>query len=120
MKACVSSSLRCAAITAASAGRTVTSMAKPSILVTYKLPSAAIAKLEEIGQVEMPTGVISYEEMLKRVAGKDALVVVDLMKVDKAVIDAAPNLKVIANVAVGYNNIDVAYARSKGIAVTNT
>ena len=95
-------------------------MAKPSILVTYKLPAAAIAKLEEIGQVEMPSGVISYEEMLKRVVGKDALVVVDLMKIDKAVIDAAPTLKVIANVAVGYNNIDIPYAKSKGIAVTNT
>jgi glyoxylate reductase len=95
-------------------------MAKPSILVTYKLPSAAIAKLEAVGDVEVPNGILSPDDLVKRAKGKDALVVVDLMKVDKAVIDAAPGLKVIANVAVGYNNIDVAYARSKNIVVTNT
>jgi glyoxylate reductase len=95
-------------------------MPKPSILVTYKLPSAAIATLETVGDVEVPSAIISGEELLKRVKGKDALVVVDLMKIDKAVIDAAPDLKVIANVAVGYNNIDVAYARSKNVVVTNT
>jgi glyoxylate reductase len=95
-------------------------MPKPSILVTYKLPSAAIATLETVGEVEVPSAIISGEELLKRVKGKDALVVVDLMKIDKAVIDAAPDLKVIANVAVGYNNIDVAYARSKNVVVTNT
>jgi glyoxylate reductase len=40
--------------------------------------------------------------------------------IDKPVIDGAPKLKVIANVAVGYNNIDIPYARGKGLAVTNT
>src|SRR5262249_53372132 len=40
--------------------------------------------------------------------------------IDKLLIDAAPKLKVIANVAVGFNNIDVAHARSRGIVVTNT
>src|SRR5262249_25512440 len=38
----------------------------------------------------------------------------------KPLVDAAPKLKIVANVAVGYNNIDVAYARSRGIVVTNT
>jgi glyoxylate reductase len=41
-------------------------------------------------------------------------------QIDRAVIDAGSALKVVANVAVGYNNIDVAYARSHGIVVTNT
>jgi len=41
-------------------------------------------------------------------------------QIDRAVIDAAPSLKIIANVAVGYNNVDVDYARSRGIVVTNT
>jgi glyoxylate reductase len=40
--------------------------------------------------------------------------------IDRAVIDAAPQLKVVANVAVGYNNIEVPYARSRGVIVTNT
>ena len=60
------------------------------------------------------------EELCARVADKDALVVLLSDRVDARVIDAAPGLKVIANVAVGYDNIDVGYARSKGIVVTNT
>lgn len=95
-------------------------MAKPSILVTYKLPAAAMATLEAAGDVDVPSGILSPDDLVERARGKDALVVVDLMKVDKAVIDAAPGLKVIANVAVGYNNIDVDYARSRHVVVTNT
>ena len=41
-------------------------------------------------------------------------------QIDRAVIDAAARLKVAANVAVGYNNVDVPYAKSKGVIVTNT
>ena len=96
-------------------------MAKPSILVTYKLPSSAITPLEAVGDVEVyRDGVLSREELLKRVKGKQAIVVAALDKIDKDVIDAGRDLKVIANVAVGYNNLDVPYARSKGIVLTNT
>ncbi len=52
--------------------------------------------------------------------GKQALVVAALDKIDKDVIDAGSDLKIVANVAVGYNNLDVPYARSKGIILTNT
>lgn len=95
-------------------------MSKPSILVTYKLPAAAIAKLQTLGDVEVPAGILTADEFAVRVKGKQALLVVDLMPVDKAIIDAGTDLKVIANVGVGYNHIDVAYARSKGIVLTNT
>lgn len=96
-------------------------MAKPSILVTYKLPSAAIAPLETVGDVEVfRDGVLSREELITRVKGKQALVVAALDKIDKDVIDAGSDLKVVSNVAVGYNNLDVPYARSKGIILTNT
>ena len=96
-------------------------MAKPSILVTYKLPSAAIAPLEAVGDVEVfRDGVLTRDELIKRVKGKQALVVAALDKIDKDVIDAGSDLKVVSNVAVGYNNLDVPYARSKGIILTNT
>ena len=96
-------------------------MAKPSILVTYKLPSSAIAPLEAIADVDVyRDGVLSREELLERVTGKQGIVVAALDKIDKDVIDAGSDLKVIANVAVGYNNLDVPYARSKGIVLTNT
>jgi glyoxylate reductase len=54
------------------------------------------------------------------VKGKQALVVAALDKIDKDVIDAGSELKIVSNVAVGYNNLDVPYARSKGIVLTNT
>ena len=96
-------------------------MARPSILVTYKLPSSAIAPLEAVGDVEVyRDGVLSREALIQRVKGKQALVVAALDKIDKDVIDAGSDLKIVSNVAVGYNNLDVPYARSKGIILTNT
>jgi len=93
-----------------------------SILVTRTLPSSVIAKLSATADVDVYTGeaAIPAEELRARVAGKDALVSLLTDAVDRAVIDAAPTLKAIANVAVGYNNIDVRYARARGIVVTNT
>src|SRR4029078_11384664 len=55
-----------------------------------------------------------------RIADADALVCLLTETIARVTIDTAPLLKVIANVAVGYNNIDVAYARQRGIVVTNT
>ena len=96
-------------------------MAKPSILVTYKLPSSAIEPLSAVGDVEVyREGVLTKDELIARVRGKSAVVVAALDKIDKDVIDAGSNLKIVANVAVGYNNLDVPYARSKGIVLTNT
>lgn len=64
---------------------------------------------------------ISREELLTRAVGVDALVCLLTDTIDTAVLDAAgPQLKVVANVAVGYNNIDVAACRARGVAVTNT
>ena len=83
----------------------------PRTLVTRKLPSSVIARLEEVSEVDLYTGsvAISREELLKRSAGVDAIVCLLTDAIDAAVLDAAgPQLKVVANVAVGYNNIDVA------------
>jgi glyoxylate reductase len=95
----------------------------PRTLVTRKLPSSVIAKLEAASEVDLYAGgkAISREELLERVAGKDAIVCLLTDAIDAAVLDAAgPQLKIVANVAVGYNNIDVAACRARGIAVTNT
>ncbi|HEX4642807.1 MAG TPA: D-glycerate dehydrogenase, partial [Candidatus Acidoferrales bacterium] len=63
----------------------------------------------------------SREEFLKRVAGKDALVCLLTEKIDRETLDAAgPNLKIVANVAVGYDNIDVPACTARKVAVTNT
>jgi glyoxylate reductase len=94
----------------------------PSILITRKLPSSVVDKLRSAGTVEVyeGEGVIPLAELRARVAGKDALVTMLTERVDAETIDAASALKVIANVAVGYNNIDVRHARARGIVVTNT
>ncbi len=95
----------------------------PSVLVTRKLPSSVIAKLEAVADVDLYIGAkaISREELLQRVKGKDALICLLTDAIDNELLDAAgPQLKVVANVAVGYNNIDVPACRARGIVVTNT
>jgi len=94
----------------------------PSIFVTRKLPSSVIARLESAGTVEVydGEGAISPAELRARIAHKDALVSMLTERIDKEILEAGAQLKLIANVAVGYNNIDVPLARSRGIIVTNT
>src|SRR4029077_15548435 len=62
----------------------------------------------------------TVDELRERVAGKHGLMTTVTDKVDASVIEAARELQVIANIAVGYNNIDVAEATRRGIRVTNT
>ena len=95
----------------------------PRALVTRKLPSSVIAKLEAVCDVDLYTGTkaISREQLLQRVKGIDALVCLLTDAVDTVLLDAAgPQLKIVANVAVGYNNIDVPACRARGVVVTNT
>jgi glyoxylate reductase len=93
----------------------------PAILVTRSLRSAVIARLQEIGAVEVyAEGAMPPELLKQRIADKDALVCVATDDINQSLIDAGAQLKVVANIAVGYNNIDVAYARSRGVVVTNT
>jgi len=81
-----------------------------------------MARLEEACDVDRFEGekTITHDELVKRVPGKQALISMVTDTVDRAVIDAGDVLRVIANVAVGYNNIDVAAARARGMIVTNT
>jgi glyoxylate reductase len=94
----------------------------PKILITRRLPSAVLSKLEAAAEIDLHTGdgAIPAEELRARIADKDALISLLTDAVDRSVVDAAPSLKVIANVAVGYNNIDIPYALSRGVVVTHT
>ncbi|HKC54468.1 MAG TPA: D-glycerate dehydrogenase [Vicinamibacterales bacterium] len=97
---------------------------KPSILLTGRIPSSVVATLEGIGELDQfrrdGVDVMPHGELVARVAGKQALVSMITDAVSRDVIEAGGDLKVIANAAVGYNNIDVAAARERGIVVTNT
>jgi glyoxylate reductase len=97
-------------------------MPKPRVFVTGKIPRSVIRTLEASFEVEAYSGdsPISHDELMARVRGQEALVSLITETVDRAVIEAGADLRVIANVAVGYNNIDVPAARERGIVVTNT
>jgi glyoxylate reductase len=92
------------------------------VLLTRRIPSSVLTLLESEHNVDLYSGdaPISRDELLRRVADRDALICLLTDKVDGTVMDAAPALKVIANIAVGYDNIDVAAAAARGIVVTNT
>jgi glyoxylate reductase len=95
---------------------------KPPVLVTHRLPSTVMRRLQDTCEVDLYAGpdAIPPEELTRRIAGKRALVAMLTDRVAADLMDAAPELRIIANVAVGYENVDVAAATSRGIVVTNT
>ena len=93
------------------------------VVVTGRVPDAAIEKLRAAHEVEMwpDPEPIGREELLRRVAGADAVVSLLTERIDAELLDAAgPQLKVVANVAVGYDNIDVPACSERGVVATNT
>ena len=96
---------------------------KPAIFVTRKLPPAAMALLEENFEMECNphNRVLSREELLSAVAGKEGILSLLTDTMDGEVMESAgKSLKMIANYAVGFNNIDVSAATKRKIAVSNT
>src|SRR5216683_1974264 len=100
---------------------------RPKILVTQKVPDPAYLPLEAIGDVEanMEEGNIwPYEELLRRGPGHDYIYSLLTDNIDARFLEACaasmPRLKMVANMAVGFNNIDVEAATRLGIAVSNT
>jgi len=96
-------------------------MSRPAVLLTRRIPSSAVATLEASCDVDRNDGdQLSPTELKARVADKEGIVCLFTDVISADVMDAAPRLTVIANVAVGYNNIDVPAAIARGIIVTNT
>ena len=95
---------------------------RPKVLVTRKLLPDALAYLEEHAWVEggRETGGLTQRELKQRIEDKDGLFCLLVDRIDREVISAGRQLRVIANCAVGFDNIDVGYARERGILVTNT
>jgi glyoxylate reductase len=93
-----------------------------NIFVSRRLPASVISRLESVGQVDVfaGNGSITTDELHRAVVGKHALVTMLTEQVDGPLLDAATDLKIVANVAVGFNNVDVPAARSRGVIVTNT
>lgn len=104
----------------ATASRTDTN--RPPVLVTRRLPSAVIELLEQHCDVEMNTRAasLSHEELCARVKGKHALICLLTDRIDEALLDSGRDLKIIANVAVGYDNVNLPAARERHVIITNT
>jgi glyoxylate reductase len=86
------------------------------------VPASVLSKLEAAAEVDLYSGrdAIPREELLARVVGKQAVICLLTDRIDAEVLDAGTELRVVANIAVGYNNIDVDACRARGIVVTNT
>lgn len=93
------------------------------VVITRKIPEAGITLLKNhFKQVSLISegDFCDRKLLLKEIKDADALLSLLTEKIDKPVIGAGENLKIIANYAVGYNNINIEYATSRGIYVTNT
>jgi len=92
------------------------------VLVTGRLPEGVMAVIKEEHHVEAhgEDRPIKRQRLLDLVGDKEGLLCMITDRIDGEVLDGAPNLKMIANLAVGYDNIDVADATVRGIPVSNT
>ena len=95
---------------------------KPKVFATHGLFAPARALLEKHFEVDYWTGQPRppRDELLVRVAGKDALICLLTEKVNDELLDRAPNLRIAATVSVGYDNIDVAACTRRKIVATHT
>jgi glyoxylate reductase len=95
----------------------------PAVLMTRRLPRAV---MEEAGcrfrllDPDPPEGLPDPEWLHRLVPDAEGIISLLTEPIDRRLIDAAPRLKGIANVAVGYDNVDVAHARARGVEVTHT
>jgi len=96
---------------------------RPRVLVTRRIPEVGLAIVRAAAEVDLWEGELPppRDELLRRVRGVDGLLSLLTDRVDDELLDAAgPGLKVVANLAVGVDNIDLAACARRGIPVGNT
>jgi gluconate 2-dehydrogenase len=95
---------------------------KPKVLVTREVFDETLAYLSEHCDVDSNQDDVALgpDELVRRLAAKEGIICSLTDRIDAALIAGSKKLKVVANVAVGYNNIDVAACTARGIMVTNT
>ena len=94
---------------------------KPSILVARHVFPDIVVRLREHFEVEANEEAVDWPqaELIRRLQGKAGVFVAATERIDAAVLDACPELRVVASMAVGYNNIDVPACTARGVRVTN-
>ena len=95
---------------------------RPKVLVTRRLPAGVLEPLVQSFDVDLfeDSGDMTPEELARRVGGVAGLVCVVTDRIDRQILDAGQDLRIVANIAVGYDNIDATYAASRGVVVSNT
>jgi glyoxylate reductase len=94
---------------------------RPRVLVTWRLPSAVLEPLREVCDIDLHAeGGLTQDALRARLEDKEGVVAVLTNRFDRETFEAAPRLRIVANIAVGYDNIDVAAAEARGVVVTNT
>jgi len=95
-----------------------------NVLVTYRnVPGhGLLERLRERFNVGLNPveGQMARDQLLRAVAEADGIVAMLTDRIDTQLLDAAPRLKIVANYAVGFNNVDVPAATARGVMVTNT
>src|SRR3989449_7878428 len=96
-------------------------MAK-NVFISNNLPQGSVGLIPRSYSLDYndSDAPLSKAELISRLKGKDGLICHIISTIDDEVLAAAPTLKVVANVAVGFNNVDVAAATRHGVIVTNT
>jgi glyoxylate reductase len=97
-------------------------MLPPKVFLSRRLPDTTMRRLEQETRLTFnpENRSLSPQELRHAVAGQDALISLLTDRIDSELLDAAPNLKVVSNFAVGYNNIDLSAAKKRKVMVTNT
>ena len=97
-------------------------MAKPRVYITRRIAQEALDMITQVAEIEIWPQELppSYQVLLKKVRDVEGLLTLLTDRIDAALMEAAPKLKVISNLAVGYDNIDVSEATRRGIVVGNT
>jgi len=95
---------------------------KPKVLVTREVFDETLDYLAQHCEVDSSQGDVALdpEALARRLAGKSGLMCALTDRVDPKLIERCPDLKAVANIAVGYNNIDLAACTARGIMATNT
>ena len=97
-------------------------MSANTIVVTRTLPDEALTILRSAGELSLwaPDEIIPRQTLLQNVETADALLCMVTERIDDELLDHAPRLKIVANMAVGYDNVDVPALTRRGVLFTNT
>lgn len=97
-------------------------MAKPKVFVARKLPGSAVEELRKVADVDQWPEILPppRAELIARLKECDGALTLLTDRIDAELLNQAPKLKVVSNMAVGYDNIDVSACAARGVKVGNT